>query len=137
MNPRILNTITYATLGLGAIFTTVSLAHDGAGGVSLRGDLALWSLLPYAVLLLSTVLARSSRKAFAVFSISILCSTSALFYYGQAVITHPTDLSGMIFAMLPTYQVIPPPSFGRFSFSHALPMPTATSSTAMQLIWFR
>jgi hypothetical protein len=107
MNPRILNSITYAALSLGVVFTTVSLAHDGAGGASLRSDLALWSLLPYAVLLLSTLLARSSRKAFAALSVAILCSASALFYYGQAVFTHPTYLNGIIFAILPTYQVIP------------------------------
>jgi len=107
MNPRPLNTATFAALGFGALFTAVALAHDGAGGVSLLTSLALWTLLPYAVVLISAAYARSNRKALAVLSIAILCSASAFLYYGQAVFLHPTYLSGIVFAILPTYQVVP------------------------------
>jgi hypothetical protein len=107
MNPRFLKMATHVTLGLGALFTAVALAHDGAGGVSLFTELALWTLLPFALVLVAVVFAHSRGRALAVLVTALVCSASAFLYYGQAAFTHRTYLSGVVFALLPTYQVIP------------------------------
>jgi hypothetical protein len=108
MNPQQSKAATKATLGLGALCTIAALAYATGGASSLlkAGHLAIWSLLPYAVLLVSTALAGTRGRALAAFIVSVLVSGYGLFIYSDALFVHLSSTGGLVFLFIPLYQLI-------------------------------
>jgi hypothetical protein len=127
MNPQQSKAATKATLGLGALCTIAALAYATGGASSLlkAGHLAIWSLLPYAVLLVSTALAGTRGRALAAFIVSVLVSGYGLFIYSDALFVHLSSTDSYFFSSLSTSLSQPSSSYS-FCFSHVIPMSTAT-----------
>ena len=71
------------------------------------GGIAIWALVPYAVLLASSALAGTRGRALAAFIVSLLASGFALFVYGDALFVHTSSTGGLVFLFIPLYQLIP------------------------------
>ena len=94
-----------ATLGLGALATGAALVHAG-GFSALLGGFGLFALSPYAVFCGGCFLAGSSRgRAIATLIVCALATGCAIFLYGDLIFFHPGSMSGLVFLLVPFYQL--------------------------------
>lgn len=94
-----------AILGLSAFFTGAALAHAAGFSALLSGFGAL-ALCPYAVLCGSCFLADSSRgRAIAALVVCAVAAACAIFFYGDLIFLNPGSMSGLVFLLVPFYQL--------------------------------
>ena len=93
------------TLGLGAVATGAALVQ-AAGFSALLGRFSLLALSPYAVFCGACFLADSSRgRAIATLVVCALATACAIFFYGDLIFLHPGSMSGLVFLLVPFYQL--------------------------------
>ena len=94
-----------ATLGLGALATGAALVH-AAGFSALLSGFSLLALSPYALFGGACFLAGSSRgRAIATLVICALATACAIFFYGKLIFLHRASMSGLVFLLVPFYQL--------------------------------
>jgi hypothetical protein len=94
-----------ATLGLGALATAAALVR-AAGFSALLSGFSLLALSPYAVFCGACFLAGSSRgRALATLVVCALATAGAIFFYGDLIFLHPGSMSGLVFLLVPFYQL--------------------------------
>jgi hypothetical protein len=94
-----------ATLGLGALATGGALVH-AAGFSALLSGFSLLALSPYVVFCGACLLAGSSRgRAIATLVVCALATACAIFFYGELIFLNPGSMSGLVFLLVPFYQL--------------------------------
>ena len=93
-------------LTIGALVTVASLLHCGGSVASLLSGFTLWALIPYAVLFASCSLARTRGRTLTTLVVSVLATAFAAFAYGDAMFSHSSSTSALIFIFVPLYQLI-------------------------------
>jgi hypothetical protein len=94
-----------ATLGLGALATGAALVQ-AAGFSALLSGFSLLALSPYAVFCGACFLAGGSRgRAIATLVVCALATACAIFFYGDLIFLNPGSMSGLVFLLLPFYQL--------------------------------
>jgi len=94
-----------AMLGLGALATGAALVR-AAGFSSLLSGFSLLALSPYAILCGACFLADSSRgRAIATLVVCALVTAFAIFLYGDLIFLHSGSMSGLVFLLVPFYQL--------------------------------
>jgi hypothetical protein len=94
-----------ATVGLGALTTGAALVK-AAGLAALLGQFGLLALSPYAIFGGTAFLADSSRgRAIATLVVCVLATAGAIFFYGDLIFLHPGSMSGLVFLLVPFYQL--------------------------------
>ena len=94
-----------ATLGLGALTTGTALVK-AAGFSALVSGFSLSALSPYAVFCGACFLADSSRgRAIATLVVCALATAFAIFFYGDFIFLNPGSMSGLVFLLVPFYQI--------------------------------
>ncbi|HKP03851.1 MAG TPA: hypothetical protein VJU77_10900 [Chthoniobacterales bacterium] len=94
-----------ATLGLG-VFVSGSALVQTAGFVALVGEFGLLALSPYVVFGGACLLANSSRgRAIATLVVCALATACAIFLYGDLIFLNPGSMSGLVFLLVPSYQL--------------------------------
>ena len=94
-----------ATLGLGALATSAAFAQ-AAGFSALLSEFSLLALSPYAVFCGACFLADSSRgRAIATLAVCALATAFAIFFYGDFIFFNPGSMSGLVFLLVPFYQL--------------------------------
>jgi hypothetical protein len=94
-----------ATLGLGALATGAALVQ-AAGFSALLTGFGLLALSPYAISCGACFLAGSSRGgAIATLVVCALATASAIFFYSDLIFLHPGSMSGLVFLLVPFYQL--------------------------------
>lgn len=94
-----------ATLGLGALATGAALVQ-AAGFSALLSGFSLLALSPYAVFGGACFLAGSSRgRAIATLVVCALATAGAIVFYGDLIFLHPGSMSGLVFLLVPFYQL--------------------------------
>ena len=94
-----------ATLGLGALATGSALVQTAGFSVLLSG-FSLLALSPYAVFCGACFLADRSRgRAIATVVVCALATACAIFFYGELIFLHPGSMSGLVFLLVPFYQL--------------------------------
>jgi hypothetical protein len=94
-----------ATLGVGALATGAALARAGGFSALLTG-FSLLALSPYAVFCGTCILANSSRgRAIATLVVCALATACAIFFYGDLIFLNPGSMSGLVFLLVPFYQL--------------------------------
>jgi len=94
-----------ATVGLGALVTGAALVQ-AAGFSGLLSEFSLLALSPYAVFCGACFLAGSSRgRAIATLVVCALATACAIFYYGDLIFLNPGSMSGLVFFLVPFYQL--------------------------------
>jgi hypothetical protein len=103
-----LRTITVGSLivlGLGALATGVALVH-AAGLATLLGGFSLLALSPYAVFGGACLLANSTRgRSIATLVVCALATAGAIYYYYRLIFLDPGSMSGLVFLLVPFYQL--------------------------------
>jgi len=103
-----LHRITMASLGtllLGASTTGAALLQAGGLSVLLSGFSVL-ALSPYAFFGVAAFLANNTRgSAIATLVICTLATACAIFFYGDLIFLHPASMSGLVFFLVPFYQL--------------------------------
>jgi hypothetical protein len=94
-----------AALGLGAFATGAALVH-AAGFSTLLSGFSLLAFSPYAVFCGACLLADNSRgRAIATLVVCALATACALFCYGDLIFLNPGSMSGLVFLLVPFYQL--------------------------------
>jgi hypothetical protein len=94
-----------AALGLGALATGASLVQ-AAGFSALLSGFSLLALSPYAVFCGACFLARCSRgRAIVTLVVCALATAFAIFFYGDLIFLNPGSMSGLVFLLVPFYQL--------------------------------
>jgi hypothetical protein len=94
-----------ATLGLGALVTGAALVQ-AAGFSALLSIFSLLALSPYALFCGACFLADSSRgRAIATLVLCALATACAIFFYGDLIFLYPGSMSGLVFFLVPFYQL--------------------------------
>ena len=94
-----------ALLGLSASFTGATLAQTAGFSALLSGFSAL-ALSPYAVLCGACFLADSSHgRPIATLVVCALATACAIFFYGDLIFLNPGSMSGLVFLLVPFYQL--------------------------------
>ena len=94
-----------ATLALGAFATGAALVQ-AAGISALFSGFSLLALSPYAVFGGACFLADSSRgRAVAALVGCALATACAIFFYGNLIFLNPGSMSGLVFLLVPFYQL--------------------------------
>lgn len=94
-----------ATLGLGTLATVAALVHAG-GFSALLNRFALLALIPYAVFGGACFLSTSNRvRAITTLGVCALATAFALFYYGDLIFLRPGSMSGLVFLLVPFFQL--------------------------------
>jgi hypothetical protein len=94
-----------ATLGLAAFATGTALVH-AAGFSTLLSGFSLLALSPYLVFCGACFLAGSSRgRAIATLVVCALATACAMFFYGDLIFVNPGSMSGLVFLLVPCYQL--------------------------------
>jgi|KBSMisStaDraftv2_1062788.scaffolds.fasta_scaffold531499_2 hypothetical protein len=94
-----------AAVGMGALATGAALVQ-AAGFFALLGGFSLLALSPYAVFCGACFLAGSSRgRAIATFVVCALATACAIFLYGDLIFLNPGSMSGLVFLLVPFYQL--------------------------------
>ena len=98
-------TASLAILGLGVFATAAAFVH-AAGFHALLSGFSLLALSPYAVLCGACFLAnRSPTRAFVTLVVCTLATACALFFYGDLIFLNPGSMSGLVFLLVPFYQL--------------------------------
>lgn len=93
------------TLGLGALATGIALVH-AAGLAALLGGFSLLALSPYAVFCATCFLANSSHgRAIATLVVCALATLGAVYFYARLIFVDPGSMSGLVFLLVPFYQL--------------------------------
>ena len=93
------------TLGLGALGTVGALVQAG-GSSALLSTLALLALIPYAVFCGACFLSgNSGGRAIATLVICALATAFALVFYGNLIFLNPGSMSGLVFFLVPFFQL--------------------------------
>jgi hypothetical protein len=93
------------TLGLGALATGVALVH-AAGLATLLGGFSLLALSPYPVFGGACLLANRTRgRAIATLVVCALATAGAIYYYYRLIFLAPGSMSGLVFLLVPFYQL--------------------------------
>jgi len=94
-----------ATLGLGALITGAALAQ-AAGFAALLSGFSLLALSPYAILCGACFLAGNNRaRAIVTLVVCALAVACAIFFYGDLIFLNPGSMSGLVFLLVPFYQL--------------------------------
>ena len=94
-----------ATLGLGALVTGRALVHAAGFSVLLSG-FSLLALSPYVIFCTACLLADDSRgRAIATLVVCALATACAVFFYGDLIFLNPGSMSGLVFLLVPFYQL--------------------------------
>jgi len=94
-----------ATLGLATLATGAALVQ-AAGCSALLSRFSLLALSPYAVFCGACFLANSSRgRAIATLVVCALATACAIFFYGDLIFLNPGSMSGLVFLLVPFYQL--------------------------------
>ena len=94
-----------ATLGVGVLVTGSALVET-AGPAALLSGFSLLALSPYAVLAGACLLAASSRgRAIATLVVCVLATACAIYLYGDLIFLHPGSMNGLVFFLVPFYQL--------------------------------
>ena len=105
MNLERVSTASLGILLLGASTTGATLVHAGGFSVLVTGFSVL-ALSPYAFLAGAPFLANSSRgAAIATLVVCALATACAIFFYGDLIFLHPGSMSGLVFFLVPFYQL--------------------------------
>jgi hypothetical protein len=93
------------TLGVGALGTGAALVH-AAGFSALVSGFSLLALSPYAVFCAACFLADNSRGGrIATLVVCALATACAIFLYGDLIFFNPGSMSGLVFLLVPFYQL--------------------------------
>ena len=94
-----------ATVGLGTLVTGAALVQ-AAGISALLSGFSLLALSPYALFCGACFLAGSSRgRAIATLVVCALATACAIFFYGDLIFLNPGSMSGLVFFLVPFYQL--------------------------------
>ena len=94
-----------ATLGLGASATGGALVQ-AAGFSALFSGFGLLALSPYVVFCGACLLASNSRgRAIATLVVCAVATACAIFFYGDLIFLNPGSMSGLVFLLVPFYQL--------------------------------
>lgn len=94
-----------ASLALGAGVTTAALVR-AAGSSALLSEFSLLALSPYVLLCGVCFLAGSSRgRTIATLVVCALATAFAIYFYGDLIFLNPGSMSGLVFLLVPFYQL--------------------------------
>ncbi|HEX4631847.1 MAG TPA: hypothetical protein VH188_12880 [Chthoniobacterales bacterium] len=94
-----------ATLGLGVLVTGAALVQ-AAGLGSLLSGFSLLALSPYVILCGTCYLVGSSPgRAIATLVVCAIATAGAIYFYGRLIFLEPGSMSGLVFLLVPFYQL--------------------------------